>query len=175
MNMGEYFNIGESSLLVRTDEDGNTVSSATKKALVLWREDLDNYIMSEIIKMAQDNGVTDLYVLNKDFILSAIREKLEREGPPMIREEKIKRLKALKARCERLIVSSDRGPEEWREDAEALDLALTALRPVSREQLDVVINSLKLRLENNEENGVVYIPKFAVEEMIKRLEVLRND
>ena len=42
-------------------------------------------------------------------------------------------------------------------------------------QLDVVINSLKLRLENNEENNVVNIPKFAVEEMIKRLEVLRND
>lgn len=54
----------------------------------------------------------------------------------MIREEKIKRLKALKARCERLIVSSDRGPEEWRKDAEALDLALTALRPVSREPLE---------------------------------------
>ena len=56
----------------------------------------------------------------------------------MIREEKIKRLKALKARCERLIVSSDRGPEEWRKDAEALDLALTALRPVSREQVEKV-------------------------------------
>ena len=54
----------------------------------------------------------------------------------MIREEKIKRLKALKARCERLIVSSDRGPEEWRKDAEALDLALTALHPVSQEQVE---------------------------------------
>ena len=54
----------------------------------------------------------------------------------MIREEKIKRLKALKARCERLIVSSDRGPEEWRKDAGALDLALSALRPVSREQVE---------------------------------------
>ena len=56
----------------------------------------------------------------------------------MIREEKIKRLKALKARCERLIVSSDRGPEEWRKDAKALDLALSALRPVSREQVEKV-------------------------------------
>ena len=80
MNMGEYFNIGESSLLVRTDEDGNTVASSTRKAVILWREDLDNYLMSEIIKMSQDNGVTDLYVLNKDFILSAIREKMEREA-----------------------------------------------------------------------------------------------
>lgn len=47
----------------------------------------------------------------------------------MTREEKIKRLKALKARCERLIVSSDRGPEEWRKDAEALDMAIAALAP----------------------------------------------
>ena len=57
---------------------------------------------------------------------------------------------------------------------EALDMSITALRPVSREQLDVVINGLKLRLENNEENGVVYIPKFTVEQMIERLEALKD-
>ena len=79
MSMGEYFDIGEPSLQVRTDEGGNAVAYATRKAVVLWREDLDNYLMSEIIKAAQENGVTDLYVLNKDFILSAIREKMERE------------------------------------------------------------------------------------------------
>ena len=55
---------------------------------------------------------------------------------------------------------------------EALSVALTALRPVSREKVDVVINSLKLRLEYNEENGIVSIPKFAVEQMIERLEAL---
>ena len=55
------------------------------------------------------------------------------------------------------------------------NFVISALRPVGREQLDVVINSLKLRLENNEENGVVYIPKFAVEEMIERLEALCED
>ena len=54
----------------------------------------------------------------------------------MTREEKIKRLEALKARCERLIMSSDRGPEEWRRDAEALDLALTALRGPTREMVE---------------------------------------
>lgn len=57
---------------------------------------------------------------------------------------------------------------------EALDLAISALRPVSRKQVDVVINSLKLRLENNEEGGVVYIPKFAVRGMIERLEAIEN-
>ena len=57
----------------------------------------------------------------------------------MTQEEVTKRLKALKARCERLIVSSSAGnPEEWRKDAEALDLALTALRPVSRERVEKV-------------------------------------
>ena len=57
---------------------------------------------------------------------------------------------------------------------EALDMAVSALRPVSREQVDVVIKSLRLRLENNEEGGVVYIPKFAVMEMIERLEAIKN-
>lgn len=56
----------------------------------------------------------------------------------------------------------------------ALDMALSALRHISRERVDVVINSLKLRLENNEENGIVSIPKFAVEQMIERLEAIKN-
>lgn len=58
--------------------------------------------------------------------------------------------------------------------ATAQMMAIDALRPVSREQVDVVINSLKLRLENNEEGGVVYIPKFAVRGMIERLEAIEN-
>ena len=74
----------------------------------------------------------------------------------MIREEKIKRLKALKARCERLIVSSDRGPEEWRKDAEALDLSLTALRPVRREQVEKVWPGCPYC----KEDGEGYVQKF---------------
>ena len=46
----------------------------------LWKEDIKNYIMDEIIKMCKEHGITDLYVLNRDFILSAIREKMEREA-----------------------------------------------------------------------------------------------
>ena len=104
----------------------------------------------------------------------------------MIREEKIKRLKALKARCERLIVSSDRGPEEWRKDAEALDLALTALRPVSREQVEKVWRGCeKCRNQANWpswiEKGFVYCPKcgtpltsWAWEKQVERLEALKD-
>ena len=47
---------------------------------------------------------------------------------PMISEEVFSRLKNLKARCERLIASGNRDPEEWWKDAEAISLALSALR-----------------------------------------------
>ena len=57
----------------------------------------------------------------------------------MTQEEVAKRLKGLKNRCERLIVSSSAGsPEEWRKDAEAVEIAISALRPVSRERVEKV-------------------------------------
>lgn len=36
--------------------------------------------MDAIIREAKASGITELYVLNKDFIISAIREKMEREA-----------------------------------------------------------------------------------------------
>ena len=66
------------------------------------------------------------------------------------------------------------GDDDINRLAEAMCIIGNALRPVSREQVDVVIKSLKFRLENNEESGVVYIPKFAVMEMIERLEAIEN-
>ena len=53
----------------------------------------------------------------------------------MTREEAIKRIDVLKSRCERL---GEKGLREWKMDAEACDLVLTALRPVSREQVEKV-------------------------------------
>ena len=79
MNIGECFDIGDPALQIRIDEDGSTVASATRKAFVLWKEDIDNYIMDEIVKMCREHGITDLYVLNGEFILAGIREKMERE------------------------------------------------------------------------------------------------
>lgn len=56
----------------------------------------------------------------------------------MAREEVIKRLKELKARCERLSVSSGTYPMKWRADAEAVGMAIAALRPISRERVEKV-------------------------------------
>ena len=53
----------------------------------------------------------------------------------MTREEAIKRIDVIKSRCERL---GEKGLREWKMDAEACDLVLTALRPVSREQVEKV-------------------------------------
>lgn len=95
----------------------------------------------------------------------------------MTREEAIAILQEKYDYCKSFYDLAARPKEDYAETAQylqALQVALTALRPVSREQVDVVIKSLKLRLENNEEGGVVYIPKFAVREMIERLEAIEN-
>ena len=53
----------------------------------------------------------------------------------MTRKEAIKCLKDIKARCERLSLSGKTEPRFWLEHAEAVSMALSALRPVSREQI----------------------------------------
>ena len=41
---------------------------------------LDNEIMTAIVNLAKENGITDLFVLDKKFVLDALKEKMEREG-----------------------------------------------------------------------------------------------
>ena len=53
----------------------------------------------------------------------------------MTREEAIERIKVLKARCERLALNSSRGFSEWKMDAEACEIAISALTPLTQEQM----------------------------------------
>ena len=53
----------------------------------------------------------------------------------MTREEVIERIKVLKARCERLALNSSRGFSEWKMDAEACEIAISALTPLTQEQM----------------------------------------
>lgn len=41
---------------------------------------LDDELMNSVINLAKENGITDLVVLDKKFVLDALREKMEREG-----------------------------------------------------------------------------------------------
>lgn len=56
----------------------------------------------------------------------------------MTRKEVIERIKVLKARCERLALNSSRGFSEWKMDAEACEIAISALTPLTQEQMKSV-------------------------------------
>ena len=47
---------------------------------VQFADMLDNELMTGIVNLARENGITDLFVLDKKFVLDALKEKLEREG-----------------------------------------------------------------------------------------------
>lgn len=53
---------------------------AKRNVAVRVADMLDNEIMSAIVNLARENGITDLIVLDKKFVLDALKEKMEREG-----------------------------------------------------------------------------------------------
>ena len=61
-----------------------------------------------------------------------------RRVPQMTREEAIKQLESLRAHCDSMYTGRFDSEEVWNEDIEALGLALSALRPVSRERVEKV-------------------------------------
>lgn len=80
--LGEYFDLGRDlDQIIKTQCEwaDSTVYSMTKHAAVAFAKGTDQLLLDAIIQKAKENGITDLYVLNEDFILSALKEKLERE------------------------------------------------------------------------------------------------
>lgn len=57
----------------------STVYGFTGRAAVAFAKATDEMLLDAIIKKAKEHGITDLYVLNEDFIIAAIREKMDRE------------------------------------------------------------------------------------------------
>lgn len=57
-----------------------SLCTSIRKVIAVWADINDKLLMDIIIQEAIKNGITELYVLNKDFIMSAIREKMEREA-----------------------------------------------------------------------------------------------
>ena len=68
--------------LALTDVDGFFFNEV-RRAAVMMVERFDNMIADGIIQELRREGYTDLYVLDRTFILDAIREKLAREGRPL--------------------------------------------------------------------------------------------
>ena len=57
----------------------NGVYMMIGKVAAIFADQTDKLLMDAIIQEAIKIGITELYVLNKDFIISAIREKMESE------------------------------------------------------------------------------------------------
>ena len=70
--------------------DGTTAELHAKVAAVV-EDTTDAAIVAAILAAARAEEVTDLYLMDKTFILDALREKLERENPkPLTIEDLIK-------------------------------------------------------------------------------------
>lgn len=55
----------------------HTVTAAMAAQVVDTRERM---LVEAVIKAAEEEGVRDLYILDKKFVFDALREKMEREG-----------------------------------------------------------------------------------------------
>ena len=58
----------------------NTVYAAVDHMIAQVVDTKDQTIVEAVIKAAEEAGVVDLYILDKKFVLDALREKAERDG-----------------------------------------------------------------------------------------------
>lgn len=79
VQVGQHIQLAPGTLSV--DDSGvGSFFTMTKKMVVEFAKSTDQALINAIIAKAKAEGVTDLYILDDEFILAAIREKIEREG-----------------------------------------------------------------------------------------------
>lgn len=81
--LGRHIDLSQ-TMLEQTLLADSTVYGFTERAAVAFAKSTDEMLLDAIVKKAKENGITDLYVLNEDFILEAIREKMERKDEKAI-------------------------------------------------------------------------------------------
>lgn len=66
---------------IKVDDEGNAmIYSVTDKVYAAMISRHETAIYEAILRGVEDAGLTDAYLLDKDFIIAAIKEKLERDG-----------------------------------------------------------------------------------------------
>lgn len=75
---GRHARIDSYNVIERLNEEGDTIFSYTRKAYVDAVQQLDDALFETICKTAKEAGFTDVYVLNKEFIITAIQNELNR-------------------------------------------------------------------------------------------------
>lgn len=87
MELGQHIDLSQMMLEQALLAD-STVYGFARRASVAFAKATDEMLLDAIIKKAKEHGITDLYVLNEDFILAAIQEKMDREkGCPYCRPD----------------------------------------------------------------------------------------
>ena len=79
VKIGQYISLAPGTLSMDDSMAGH-IFTLTRKMAVGFAKSTDQALISAITAKAKAEGVTDLYVLDDEFILAAIREKIEREG-----------------------------------------------------------------------------------------------
>ena len=79
IKIGQHIRLSPAQISMYQTESGffSDIKAKTSVELVKF---FDNAMVNAIIDRARANGITDLFVLNEDFILSAIREKMGRDA-----------------------------------------------------------------------------------------------
>lgn len=58
----------------------NYVATYTRHIVAQVVDTTDRLIVEAVVNTAKEMGFTDLYILDKNFVMDALREKMEREG-----------------------------------------------------------------------------------------------
>lgn len=62
----------------KTDGE-NLTFTMTAQAVAIWADQVDR-LLTMTIQAARDAGISDIFILDREFICAAIREKIERES-----------------------------------------------------------------------------------------------
>ena len=109
--LGQHFSLGYAEQ-IKNSFPGQYPYTIQMRSAVAFIKGTDRMLLDAIIQKAKENGTTDLYVLNEDFILGAIREKMERESKgadlvPVVRCRECKHFNLETHECENELLSTD--------------------------------------------------------------------
>lgn len=74
---GEHFTFPEN---LKLEPSVNSMLNLVYKVEAKCIKSIDDAILDEIIKAAREEGITDLIIMDRDFVISALKEKMEREN-----------------------------------------------------------------------------------------------
>lgn len=65
---------------IKSEEEMILDNSVVRKFACKVAESMDNKIMEKVIAIAKEEGYTDLMVINKEFVVEALKREMERRG-----------------------------------------------------------------------------------------------